>query len=391
MKNLMNTYGAPELLISHGSGAWLYDQTGDKYLDALSGIAVCGLGHSHPAISEAIALQSEQLVHCSNFFATSNQQILSKKICDISGMSNAFFCNSGAEANETAIKIARMYGRNKGIEIPTILVTSNAFHGRTLAAISASGAKKVQVGFEPLLTGFERVNFNDIHAVKNIAKENKSICAVFVEPIQGEGGINIPDDNYLNELEKICKENNWLFMLDEVQTGNGRTGAYFCYQHNKVQPDVVTTSKGLGNGFPIGACLASGLASDILQPGSHGSTFGGNPLACAAAIATIDSIYSEDILINAKNIGQRIVDSLSSTLANVTAVKSIRGMGCMIGIELDRPCKNLFSIGIKNKIIINVTAENIIRLLPPLIYSEEEADHLTNTLSGMIKSYSEQS
>ena len=387
MNNVMNTYGTRELSISHGSGSWLWDTEDNKYLDALSGIAVCGLGHAHPNITKAILEQSKKLIHCSNFFSTSKQDELARKLCEIAKMSEVFFCNSGAEANETAVKIARMYGKKRGLVPPNILVTNDAFHGRTYAAISASSAMKVKAGFEPLLDGFLRVPFNDLDAIKTMAKKDKNICAVFVEPIQGEGGINIPNNHYLRDLRSICSEEGWLLMLDEVQTGNGRTGNYFCFQESGVMPDVVTTSKGLGNGFPIGACLTAGFAQHILKPGSHGSTFGGNPLACAAALATINTIINENICDNAKKVGERILMNLRGSLGNISCVKSIRGKGCMIGIEMNRPCKELFSVGLRNNIIINVTSETVIRLLPPLTYTMQESDHLSEVLIKMIKEF----
>ena len=384
---LMNTYGPRAATLVKGEGAWLWDDKGKKYLDALSGIAVCGLGHSHPSVAKAIAEQANVLTHCSNFFAIPNQEALAEKLCLASGMSKVFFGNSGAEANEAAIKMARLFGNKKGLKLPTVLVMDNAFHGRTLATLSASGGRRVQAGFEPLVSGFVRAPFNDIECLSIIADNNPNICAIFVEPIQGEGGIRIVSDDYLSKLREFCDEKDWLLMLDEVQTGNGRTGQYFCYQHSGITPDVVTTSKGLGNGMPIGACLASGKAADLLQPGNHGSTFGGNPLACAAALATINTIQADGLLDRATVVGERIMSGLRSELAGVEHVKDIRGLGCMIGIELNKPCKSLFGMAMSKGLVINVTAESVIRLLPPFIMTDDEADLLVAILAPLIKAF----
>ena len=302
-------------------------------------------------------------------------------------MSKVFFGNSGAEANEAAIKMARLFGNKKGLKLPTVLVMDNAFHGRTLATLSASGSRRVQAGFEPLVSGFVRAPFNNIDCLSKIADNNHNICEILVEPIQGEGGIRIASDDYLSKLRQFCDEKDWLLMLDEVQTGNGRTGKYFCYQHSGIIPDVVTTSKGLGNGMPIGACLASGKATDLLQPGNHGSTFGGNPLACAAALATIKTIQVDGLLDRATVVGERIMSGLRSELAGVEHVKDIRGLGCMIGIELNKPCKSLFGMAMAKGLVINVTAESVIRLLPPFIMTDDEADQLVAILAPLIKAF----
>jgi len=383
----MNTYGPRAATLVKGEGAWLWDDKGKKYLDALSGIAVCGLGHTHPSVVKAITEQANVLTHCSNFFAIPNQEALAEKLCLASGMSKVFFGNSGAEANEAAIKMARLFGNKKGLKLPTVLVMDNAFHGRTLATLSASGGRRVQAGFEPLVSGFVRAPFNDIECLSIIADNNPNICAIFVEPIQGEGGIRIVSDDYLSKLREFCDEKDWLLMLDEVQTGNGRTGQYFCYQHSGITPDVVTTSKGLGNGMPIGACLASGKAADLLQPGNHGSTFGGNPLACAAALATINTIQADGLLDRATVVGERIMSGLRSELAGVEHVTDIRGLGCMIGIELNKPCKSLFGMAMSKGLVINVTAESVIRLLPPFIMTDDEADLLVAILAPLIKAF----
>jgi acetylornithine aminotransferase len=383
----MNTYGERAATLVGGQGASLYDEKGKKYLDALSGIAVCGLGHSHPQLSLAISEQASKLMHCSNFFSIPSQQQLAKKLCQISGMTNVFFSNSGAEANEAAIKIARLHGNKKGIKLPTVLVMDNAFHGRTLATLTASGSRKIQAGFEPLVSGFVRGPFNDIEALRTIADNNPDICAVFVEPIQGEGGINLSSPDYLKQLRDLCDELDWLLMLDEVQTGNGRTGKYFYHQHSGVTPDVITTAKGLGNGMPIGACLASGNAAHLMQPGNHGSTFGGNPLACSVALKVVELLECGDIYERATAIGDIIMQGLASELKDVEHVKDIRGCGCMIGVELTKPCKSLYTEALKQGLIINVTAESVIRLLPPMIMTDQEAHQVVSILAPLIKEF----
>ena len=386
-KALMNTYGDRAATLVKGRGAWLWDEKGNKYLDALSGIAVCGLGHSHPAITKVVVEQSNTLTHCSNFFTIPNQELLAEKLCHISGMDKVFFGNSGAEANEAAIKMARLFGHQQGIALPTVLVMENAFHGRTLATLSASGGRRVQAGFEPLVTGFARAPYDDIQALQKIADNNQNICAIFIEPIQGEGGIRVASTSYLKQLRLFCDQNNWLLMLDEVQTGNGRTGKYFCFQHSGIIPDVVTTSKGLGNGFPIGACIAAGKAAELMQPGNHGSTFGGNPLACAAALATINTIENHDLLSRAAVIGDRILDGLKKGLSESDHVLDIRGIGCMIGIELNKPCKSLFMAAMEKGLIINVTADKVIRLLPPFVMTDDEVDQVLAILVPLIKDF----
>jgi acetylornithine aminotransferase len=386
-KALMNTYGDRAATLVKGQGAWLWDEKGNKYLDALSGIAVCGLGHSHPAITKVVVEQSNTLTHCSNFFTIPNQELLAEKLCHISSMDKVFFGNSGAEVNEAAIKMARLFGHQQGIALPTVLVMENAFHGRTLATLSASGGRRVQAGFEPLVTGFARAPYDDIQALQKIADNNQNICAIFIEPIQGEGGIRVASTSYLKQLRLFCDQNNWLLMLDEVQTGNGRTGKYFCFQHSGIIPDVVTTSKGLGNGFPIGACLAAGKAAELMQPGNHGSTFGGNPLACAAALATINTIENHDLLSRAAVIGDRILDGLKKGLSESDHVLDIRGIGCMIGIELNKPCKSLFMAAMEKGLIINVTADKVIRLLPPFVMTDDEVDQVLAILVPLIKDF----
>ena len=386
---LMNTYGTPSIALVKGEGAWLWDAQGNKYLDALSGIAVCGLGHSHPSVAKAIAEQAGLLTHCSNYFSIPNQEMLADKLCTASGMSNVFFGNSGAEANEAALKIARLHGHKKGIKLPTILVMDNAFHGRTLATLSASGGRRVQAGFEPLVRGFARAPFNDMESLKIVADNNTDICAILVEPIQGEGGVRLASTGYLRQLREFCDQRGWLLMLDEVQTGNGRTGKYFYFQHSGIIPDVVTTSKGLGNGVPIGACLAHGEAAQLMQPGNHGSTFGGNPLACAAALATINTLQDDHLIERAAVLGDRIMASFKTALAGVEHVVEIRGKGCMIGIELNKPCKSLFSAAMAAGLIINVTADTVIRLLPPFIMTDDQADQVVAILTPLIKDFTQ--
>ena len=385
--SIMNTYGTKIATLVEGRGSWLWDDRSNKYLDALSGIAVCGLGHSHANIAAAVTEQANTLTHCSNFFDIPNQQNLADKLRAISGMTNVFFGNSGAEANEAAIKMARLHGHKKGIKLPTIVVMDNAFHGRTLATLTASGSRKIQAGFEPLVRGFVRGPYNDIQALETIGDNNTDICAILVEPIQGEGGIRMADADYLQKLRKLCDQRGWLLMLDEVQTGNGRTGKYFCYQHSDILPDVVTTSKGLGNGVPIGACLASGDAAELMQPGNHGSTFGGNPLSCAAGLAVVNTIIDDGLEQRATALGDRIMSGLRTALANVDHVKEVRGMGCMIGIELDKPCKSLFAAAMDQGLIINITADSVVRLLPPLIMTDDEADQLVDILAPLIRDF----
>jgi len=381
----MKTYAPLDVCFEKGQGAYLYDDKGNEYLDALAGIAVCGLGHAHPAVTQAIQKQAEKLLHTSNLYCIQNQQKLSDQLCAVSGMDRVFFSNSGAEANEAAIKIARLYGNKQGIELPSIIVTDGSFHGRTMATLSATGNRKVHAGFEPLVQGFTRAPYNDINAIKNIAQNTSNVVAILVEPIQGEGGINLPDKEYLNELRVICDANNWLLMLDEIQTGMGRTGEWFAYQHTNTIPDVLTLAKGLGNGVPIGACLAHGKAAELFQPGNHGSTFGGNPLTCAAASAVVETITADKLCQRAAELGQRMLKAFEAKLDSVAAVKSIRGQGLMLGIELDRDCPTLVAEALKKHCLINVTAGRVIRLLPPLIISDQQADKIVDIVCQLIK------
>jgi len=383
----MKTYAPLPVTFSHGEGVWLWDEKGNKYLDALCGIAVTGLGHAHQGVSTAICEQAGRLLHTSNLFEIGLQKDLADKLTALSGMDNVFFSNSGAEANEAAIKIARLYGHNKGIKKPGIIVTEDSFHGRTLATLSATGNRKVQAGFEPLVSGFSRAPYNDIDAIRNIAKHDKNIVAIMVEPVQGESGINIPDRNYLPELRKICDENNWLLILDEIQTGMGRSGQWFAFQHHDITPDVMTLAKSLGNGVPIGACLASGEAANTFQPGNHGSTFGGNPLACRSALAVIDAIEQNNLRQRASELGDRIVSGLTQKLDGNPNVKEVRGVGLLIAVELHTPCKPLVKAGLDAGIVINVAHENRIRLLPPLILSNDEADLIVEKVSSLVNDF----
>ncbi|EGG99266.1 Acetylornithine aminotransferase [gamma proteobacterium IMCC2047] len=385
--SLMDTYKRADTAFEMGQGAWLFDTNGNKYLDLLSGIAVCGLGHSHPAVTHAIRDQAGRLLHTSNLYEIPLQTELANRLTKVSGMDKVFFCNSGAEANEAAIKLARLYGHKQGINTPNIIVVDSAFHGRTMATLTATGNRKAQAGFEPLVNGFIRAPYDDIDAIKTIAGNTPDVVAIFVEPIQGEGGVHVPAENYLNELRTLCDENNWLLMLDEVQTGNGRTGKYFAYQHNNILPDVVTTAKGLGNGVPIGACLAQGKAASVLQAGTHGSTFGGNPLVCAAALATVDTLIHDKLIERAESLGQRMLDGLKARLADADYITDIRGKGLMIGIELNEPCTELVMLAKAKGLLINVTANSVIRLLPPLILTDEEADLAVEAICKLIKVY----
>ena len=385
--SLMTTYNRLPVNFTHGEGASLFDANDNEYLDALAGIAVCGLGHAHPALTAAISEQAEKLLHTSNLYGIELQQQLADQLTSLSGMDSVFFGNSGAEANEAAIKLARLYGHQKGIDKPAIIVMDNSFHGRTMATLSATGNRKVQAGFEPLVQGFVRVPYNDVAAIKSVAENNNDIVAILVEPIQGESGISIPEANYLNELRTICDDNGWLLMLDEIQTGMGRTGKWFAFQHNNIQPDVITLAKALGNGVPIGACIARGEAASTFTPGTHGSTFGGNPLACRAAMAVIDTIQQEDLLNNAQTIGQYLVDGFRDRLANIDGIQDIRGKGLMIAIELDRDCGELVQLALDKKLLINVAGGNRVRLLPPLIINQQQADQIIEIVSDIIQSF----
>ena len=387
MSNLMNTYARLPVAFARGEGVWLWDEAGKRYLDALSGIAVCGLGHAHPRLSRALAEQAATLIHTSNLYRVTRQEELATKLCDVSGMDRVFFCNSGAEANEAAIKLARLFGHHKGIDLPTVIVMERSFHGRTMATLTATGSRKVQAGFEPLLTGFARVPYNDAAAVQQVAAHNKNVVAVLVEPIQGEGGIQVPDAAFLSKLRGICDAQGWLLMLDEVQTGVGRTGRWFAFQHEGIRPDVMSLAKGLGSGIPIGACLASGAAAEVFKPGNHGSTFGGNPFACMAGLTTLATIEDDGLMANAQAVGAFLRDRLASGLASVRGVRNVRGKGLMIGVELDRPCGDLVKLALARGLLINVTADSVIRLLPPLVMSKAEAELLVDGLVPLVADF----
>ena len=386
--NLMPTYARLPVSFSHGKGAWLWDKEGKQYLDAITGIGVCSLGHAHKAVANAICEQSRNLLHTSNLYGIEHQEKLAEQLCSLSGMKNVFFSNSGAEANEAAIKIARLYGHQQGKKTPTIIVADNSFHGRTLATLSATGNRKVQAGFEPLVQGFLRVPFNDIESIKTAAKTNSDIVAILVEPIQGEGGINIPDESYLKQLRQLCDEHQWLLMLDEIQTGMCKTGKWFAYQHSDIVPDVLTLAKALGNGIPIGACLAHGKASAVLKPGNHGSTFGGNPFACRIASEVVHVMSQENLAAKAKQAGDKIHRKLSESLSELSIVKEIRHKGLMIGIELSKPCGELVGKALEQGLLINVTRDQTIRLLPPVIISDDEIDQLVAILKTIITDFS---
>ncbi|MFI3185141.1 MAG: aspartate aminotransferase family protein [Methylococcaceae bacterium] len=387
--HIMPTYGRLPVTFERGEGAWLFDQNNERYLDALSGIAVCSLGHAHPAVHQAICKQSEKLLHTSNLYGIAVQEQLADRLTEKSGMDNVFFCNSGAEANEAAIKLARKYGHERGIENPAIIVMEKSFHGRTLATLSATGNAKIQQGFGPLVSGFVRVPYNDIAAIEQVISAHDNIVAVLVEPIQGEGGVNIPAADYLNQIRKLCDQHKLLMMLDEIQTGVGRTGKFLAYQHNSILPDVCTLAKALGNGVPIGACLARGKAATVLSAGNHGSTFGGNALACSAALAVLATLDAENLIEQAAQKGDAICAGFNKQLQGNVHVVDIRHKGLMIGIELDRPCAELVQAALQQKLLINVTNEKTIRLLPPLIIDELQIAQLVTTLSALIHKHTE--
>ncbi len=386
---LMQTYARLPVAFVRGEGAWLFDEQGEKYLDALAGIAVNGLGHAHPRLVSALCEQAGRLIHTSNLYQVREQERLAQRLCSLSGLDRAFFCNSGAEANEAAIKIARLHAHNRGIENPAIVVMEKSFHGRTLATLSATGNRKVQAGFEPLVTGFVRVPFGSAEAVAALASHHKNIVAVLVEPFQGEGGVQIPQADYLAKLRQICDENAWLLMLDEVQTGIGRTGHWFAFQHGNLLPDVMTLAKGLGSGVPIGACLARGVAAETFVPGKHGSTFGGNPFVCTAALTTLQVMEDDLLLENAAKIGAFIRADLLQRLEGVAGLREIRGQGLLIGIDLVRPGGDLVKRALAETMLSNVTNDTVVRLLPPLILTHGEAALLTEKLAALIRAFLE--
>ena len=382
----MNTYARLPITFTHGEGVWLWGSDGKRYMDGLAGIAVNTLGHAHPRLTAALTQQINKLMHVSNLYQIDEQEAVADQLCALSKMQEVFLCNSGCEANEAAIKLARLYGHQQGIENPAIIVMEKAFHGRTLATLSATGNRKVQAGFEPLVTGFIRVPYNDLDAINQVAN-NPDITAVLVEPIQGEGGIRTLDVHYLEQLRGICDQHNWLLMLDEVQCGIGRTGKWFAHQHSSVLPDVMTLAKGMGSGVPVGACLAAGKVTGTFKPGNHGSTFGGNPLACVAVLTTLDVIQQDRLVANAATVGSLIQQELRTRLTTVAGVVDIRGQGLIIGIELDRPCGDLVNQALAQGLLINVTAENVIRLLPPLVLTSSEALQLLDKLCPLIVNF----
>ncbi len=386
-QSLMNTYKRLPVTFTRGEGALLWDAQDKEYLDALSGIAVTNLGHAHPAVSKAICDQANRLIHTSNIYHIAAQEALGDTLTRLAGMDRAFFSNSGAEANEAAIKLARLYGHRKGIKSASIVVMENSFHGRTLATLSATGNRKVQAGFEPLVQGFIRIPYGDLAALRAVAEHQPDVVAVLVEPIQGEGGINVPPADFLPGVRELCDSRGWLMMLDEIQTGMGRTGLPFAYQHYAFSPDVMTVAKALGNGVPIAACLARGEAAELFAPGNHGSTFGGNPLACAAALAVCNTLNEQRLWDRAAALGARIMDGLREALEGATGVAGLRGQGLMIGIALDRPCADLVSTALSDGLLINVTADSVIRLLPPLVMSEQQADMLVAKLGSLVRGF----
>ena len=388
MSHVMNTYARQPVAFVRGEGVWLWDDAGKKYLDALAGIAVNTLGYGHPRLKKALMARVESgVLHTSNLWRIPDQEAAADRIAEITGLDEVFFCNSGLEANEAAIKIARKYGHDRGIAEPAIIVMEKAFHGRSLATLSATGSRKVQAGFEPLVSGFVRVPLNDLEAVRQVAEHNKNVVAIFVEPIQGEGGINVSRMEYLRGLKEICERKEWLFMSDEVQCGLGRTGKWFVYQHAGLQPDVVPLAKGLASGVPVGACVVGGRAKGVFKPGNHGSTFGGNPLAMTAVVTTIDTIKEEGLLANAARVGEVIRGGLSQ----IAGISELRGMGLMIGMELARPCGELVRQALDAGLVINVTADNVVRLLPPLVMSEAEGRMVVGRLAPLVRAFHERS
>ncbi|MCL4143055.1 UNVERIFIED_CONTAM: hypothetical protein GTU68_008038 [Idotea baltica] len=380
----MSAYGRLPVSISRGEGVNLWDDQGREYLDALSGIAVCGLGHANKAMAEALTEQVNTLLHISNLYREPLQESLGEQLCKVAGMDKAFFCNSGAESNEACIKIARLHGHAKNIDTPTVIVTETAFHGRTLATIAATGNDKIQKGFGPLTPGFVVVPYDDVEAIKKVATERDDIVAILLEPVQGEGGIQVPADDYLEKVRAICDEQDWLLMLDEIQSGMGRTGKWFAHQHTNIQPDVMSVAKALGNGIPVGACLARGKAAELIQPGSHGTTFGGNPMASRAGLTVIQEMEKHQLVDRAAELGDRIQSGLRNRLHNRQGVVEVRGKGLMIGVELDRPCAELVQHALDAGLLINVAAGNVVRLLPPLVLSDDQADKIINTVSDLV-------
>jgi acetylornithine aminotransferase len=387
--HLMNTYNRLAVSFDRGDGVYLWDKAGKQYLDALCGISVTSLGHNHPAVTSAIIEQAPKLLHTSNLYHIENQQCLADLLCSAAEMDRAFFGNSGAEANEAAIKLARLHGHARGIDKPDIIVMQGSFHGRTMATLSASGSRKVQAGFEPLVSGFVRAPYNDMDALHNIAANNRNVVAVMLEPVQGEGGIVIPDPGYLAAIRELCDQQGWLMMLDEIQSGMGRSGRMFAFQHEGITPDVLTLAKALGNGIPIGACLTTNRASDVFKPGNHGTTFGGNPFACRVGIAVVQTLLREQLAERAAKQGNRLAETLEIALGEYPVVREVRNLGLLVGIELDSDAPGLAAIALENGLLINVTAGNVVRLLPPLIIKKKHIDEITERLTRSLEQWLE--
>jgi acetylornithine/N-succinyldiaminopimelate aminotransferase len=386
-KHLVKAYNSLSTSFTRGDGIYLWDVEEKRYLDALCGISVTSLGHNYPAVTEAIQQQASTLLHTSNIYEIEWQQKLADLICKLSEMDRVFFGNSGAEANEAAIKIARLYGHNQGNRDPHIIVMENSFHGRTMATLSATGNRKVQAGFEPLVSGFVRAPYNDIESIRSIAENNQKVVAILVEPVQGEGGIIVPDDGYIEALRQICDDNNWLLMLDEIQSGIGRSGKMFAFQHSNITPDVMTLAKALGNGMPIGACVTQGKAAEVIQPGNHGSTFGGNPLACRVGCAVLESIEKNKLLNNVTRTSEQLVSHLKRDLAGHTDIQEIRNLGLLIGIEMKHNYQAFVTHALQQGLLISVTAEKVIRLLPPLILNEKQTEDMAQKIIACINSF----
>ncbi|EDZ64913.1 acetylornithine aminotransferase 1 [beta proteobacterium KB13] len=387
--SILKTYGRLPISFEKGEGVWLFDKEGNKYLDALAGVAVNTLGHAHPHFTSGLKDQLDQFIHLSNYVNIGEQEKLAQRLASMTGMSAVFFSNSGCEANEAAIKFARLFANSKKVSDPQIIVMENSFHGRTMATLSATGSRKVQAGFEPLLKGFIRVPFDDLDSIKKIADQNKNVVAILVEPIQGEGGIRLPKNlsSYLNDLRKICDQNEWLLMLDEVQTGVGRTGRLYAFQYSDIKPDVLTSAKGLGSGVPIGATLVNEKIESIIKPGQHGSTFGGNPLACRAGNLTLDVLEQENLYLNATIQGSKIAHAVREQTKSLDFVIDVRHQGLMIGIELGYDCLELMTLALKYNLLISVTSGNVIRIVPPLVINDDESEFLVSNLTLMLKDY----
>ncbi len=387
--HIVHAYQSLPVEFSRGDGCYLWDTDGKQYLDALSGISVTSLGHNYPALTEAIQQQAATLLHCSNLYSITWQQKLADLLCESAAMDRVFFANSGAEANEAAIKLARLHGNQQGIHNPQIIVMQQAFHGRTMATLSATGSRKVQAGFEPLVSGFVRAPYNDIASIEAIAENNRNVVAILVEPVQGEAGIVIPDPGYLGALRRICDQQGWLLMLDEIQTGMARSGKMFACQHEAVLPDVMTLAKALGNGVPIGACLTRGIAADVIKPGNHGSTFGGNPLACRAGYTVLKSMIESEVAENAALRGAQLAAALRKGLAADSRFREVRHLGLLLAIQMNIPCQGLVAQALQQGLLINVTAESVIRLLPPLIINEAETAEIAARLLNCINHFTE--